>query len=153
MSSSASRVRLMNVTSREGSSRPRWRRLAALVVAAVAAAPLSIATGCDCRATVTAKSTVLGDVRVQIAGAKGLCGGTPGLGDIEVYRGPSELVWAAAFGSSSNYPAVGEIKYGALPAGFTEERPAAPIAVNDTIEFRVHGPGFRGGVSLVVTAP
>jgi hypothetical protein len=112
-----------------------------------------IATGCDCRATVTAKSTVLGDVRVQIAGAKGLCGGAPGLGDFEVYRGPSELVWSAAFASSRNYQPVGELKYGTLPPGFTEEKPPAPIAVNDTLEFRVHGPGFRGGVSLVVTAP
>jgi hypothetical protein len=150
MSFLAARVKSLEATERMGSSTSRWRRL---VLGLAAAAPLVIATGCDCRAMVTAKSTVLGDVRVQIAGGKGLCGGAPNIGDLEVFRGPSQLVWSAAFAASSNYPSVSEIKYGTLPPGFTETQPATPIAVNDTLEFRVHGPGFRGGVSLVVTAP
>ena len=47
---------------------------------------------------------------------------------------------------------VREITYGTPPPGFKEDKPAAPLAPNDALEFRVHGPGFRGGVSLVVTA-
>ncbi|HEY3500732.1 MAG TPA: hypothetical protein VGK73_38840 [Polyangiaceae bacterium] len=116
------------------------------------AAALLVATACDCRATVTPKSTVLGDVRVEIAGSKGMCGGDPTIGDFEVYRGSSELVWAAAFITSSEYPTVHQIKYGTPPPGFTEQKAAAPLAANDSIEFRVHGPGFRGEVRLVVKA-
>lgn len=125
------------------------------VTAAAAALVVGLAgaAGCDCRAKVTAMSTVLGDVRVQIAGAGGLCGGAPALGDVEVVRGTSEVVWSAAFPGSSNYPIVREIKYGTPPPGFTEEKPAAPLAPHDAIEFRVHGPGLRGGVSVIVTAP
>jgi hypothetical protein len=131
-----------------GTSGTQARRL----IAAAALFGLAGAVGCDCRAKVTAMSTVLGDVRVQIVGAGGLCGGTPALGDFEVVRGSSEVVWSAAFPASSNYPIVGEIKYGTPPPGFTEEKPAAPLAPNDAIEFRVHGPSLRGGVALVVTA-
>jgi hypothetical protein len=111
-------------------------------------------SACDCRAKVMATSTVLGDVRVQIASGGGLCGGAPALGDFEVYRGPdaTELVWQASFAGSSQFPAVAELKYGSAPAGFTESQPALPLHVDDTIEFRVHGPGFRGGTRLAVTA-
>ena len=121
-------------------------------MAAAAFVGLAGAAGCDCRAKVTAMSTVLGDVRVQIAGAGGLCGDAPAIGDLEVIRGSSEVVWSAAFPASSNYPVVREIAYGVPPPGFKEDKPAAPLSPNDTIDFRVHGPGFRGGVSLVVTA-
>jgi hypothetical protein len=97
---------------------------------------------------------VLGDVRVRIAGGGGLCGSTPGVGDFEVYRGPGagELVWEGAFSGSETYPVVQELKYGTPPPGFTEGKPAAPLRANDALEFRIHGPGFRGGVQLTVTA-
>jgi hypothetical protein len=139
-------------STRMGSMR-RGRRSVGALLALVAVSGSFLATGCDCRATVTPRSPVLGDVRVEIAGSEGLCGGDPSIGDVEVYRGSTELVWAAAFNGSSNYPTVREIKYGSPPPGFTEQKAPVPLAVNDTIHFRVHGPGFRGDVSMVIRAP
>src|SRR4051812_15684087 len=119
-----------------------------LIVAAVAA--LAGLAGCDCRAKVTAMSTGLGDVRVQIAGAGGSCGGAPAGGGVEGIRGSAGGGWSAAVPASSNSPVIRDITYGTVPPGLKEDKPAAPLAPNDALEFRVHGPGFRGGVSLVV---